>query len=303
MEHPKNYIDLVSKFSTQGSCLEYLASVRWPEGFACSRCCEKQFWRSKRGLLVCSQCEYQTSILTGTLFQDTKLSLPVWFQLIWWFMGQKSGASALSLQKNFGIGSYRTAWRLLQKLRLCMDQIGRPFLNGKVEVDEVFLGPINKKEVLIIAAEIRGRATGRIRIRHLDSKARAGIHKFIFETIEPGSTIVSDRANSYVTIVEQGYAHDRKKKPYSWETVDGNDDRLLPRIGRVSTLLKRWKLGTYHGRTAKKNLHQYLDEFVFRYNRRTSGSRGLVFHRLLTAATLSAPRPSQVTGVKCICRR
>ena len=96
-------------------------------------------------------------------------------------MGQKSGASALSLQKNFGIGSYRTAWRILQKLRTCMDQVSRSPLTGKVEVDEVFWGPQNKKETLVVAAEIRGRATGRIRIRHVDSKAKAGIHKFILE--------------------------------------------------------------------------------------------------------------------------
>jgi hypothetical protein len=293
MEHPKDFGALVSRFSTQEACLEYLASIRWPDGFVCSRCNGKQFWRSKRSLWICSQCEFQVSILAGSLFQDTKLSLPVWFQLIWWFMGQKSGASALSLQKNFGIGSYRTAWRLLQKLRLCMDQANRSPLSGKIEVDEVFFGPENKKETLVIAAEIRGRATGRIRIRHLESKAKAGIHSFILDAIDPGSTIVSDRANAYVKIVEEGYALERKKKPYYWEEVDGNDDRLLPRVGRVSTLLLRWNLGTYHGRIEKKNLPRYLDEFVFRYNRRTSGSRGLVFHRLLTAAALSAPRPAK----------
>ena len=208
-------------------------------------------------------------------------------------MGQKSGASALSLQKNFGIGSYRTAWSLLQKLRSCMDQVNRSPLTGRVEVDEVFLGPANEKEALVIAAEIRGSATGRIRMRHIGTKAKAGIHGFILQVIAPGSTIVSDRANSYVKIVEEGYELERKKKPFYWEEVDREDDRLLPRVGRVMSLLRRRRMGTYHGRMEKKNLQQYLDEFVFRYNRRTSRSRGLVFHRLVEAAISSPPTPSK----------
>lgn len=199
-------------------------------------------------------------------------------------MGQKSGASALSLQRNFGVGSYQTAFSLLGKLRSCMVQTNRQRLSGAIEVDEAYLGGVNNKETIGIAAEIRGTATGRIRLRHLKAKSGPEIHGFITDLIDPGSTIVSDRNSTYRSIVEKGYQHDPQRKPYAWEVTDGDDERLLPRVHRVAALLKRWYFGTYHGRVDKERLQTYLDEFVFRFNRRTSGSRGLVFHRLIQAA-------------------
>lgn len=284
MEYPKNYRELVSQLSTQESCLDYLASIRWKDGFACPVCKCKKYWRSKRLLWICAECEFQCSVLAGTLFQDTKLPINVWFQLIWWFMGQKSGANALSLQRNFGIGSYRTAWRLLVKLRSCAVSPTRSQLTGEVEVDEIFVGGANNKEIIGIAAEKRGRATGRIRLKHIRSREASEIQGFIIEAIAHGTKIISDRHKSYITIVEKGYSHAPQKKPYIWEEVDGNDDRLLPRLHRVAALLKRWYLGTYHGGMDMTELQPYLDEFVFRFNRRTSGSRGLIFHRMVEAA-------------------
>lgn len=284
MEYPGNYRELLSDFSVPSDCINYLALIRWKDGFVCPRCGQKEFWRSQRGLWICQGCEHNASVLAGTLFQDTKLPLSLWFQMIWWFMGQKSGASALSLQRNFGVGSYQTAFALLGKLRSCMVQTNRQRLSGAIEVDEAFLGGVNNKETIGIAAEIRGAATGRIRLRHLKAKSGPEIHGFITDLIEPGSTIVSDRNLTYQSIVEKGYQHDPQKKPYAWEVTDGDDERLLPRVHRVAALLKRWYFGTYHGRVDKKRLQTYLDEFVFRFNRRTSGSRGLVFHRLIEAA-------------------
>ena len=165
-----------------------------------------------------------------------------------------------------------------------MEQTNRQPLSGAVEVDEAYLGGVNNKEIIGIAAEIRGTATGRIRIKHLQSKSGEEIHGFITKFIETGSTIVSDRNSTYRSIMEKGYLHDPQKKPYTWELTDGDDERLLPRVHRVAALLKRWYFGTYHGRVDKNRLQAYLDEFVFRFNRRTSGSRGLVFHRLVEAA-------------------
>ena len=292
MEHPKNYRELVSKFHAQASCVEYLAAIRWADGFMCPRCAGTEAWRSARLLWVCRQCTAQVSVLVGTLFQDTKLPLSLWFQLIWWFVGQKSGASALSIQTNFGVGSYRTAWKLLHKLRSCMVLAGRTPLSGNVEVDEGFLGGANNKKIVMVAAEIRGKATGRVRMCHIHSRTSQEIQKFILDTIEPESTILSDQYKGYVTIVEKGYAHVAQKKPYSWEHASGNDDRLLPRVHRTIALLKRWYYGTYHGRIDPANLQSYLDEFVFRFNRRTSRSRGLIFHRLLEAAVKAPHKPS-----------
>ena len=211
--------------------------------------------------------------------------------MIWWFMGPRNGASALALQQNFGIGSYRTAGKLLAKLRSCVVLPQRSLLSGTVEVDEAFLGGVNNKEIIGIAAEKRGSATGRIRLLHIKSREASEIQGFIEAVVAPAATIVSDRHRSYPGIVKKGYQHDPQKKPYFWEEVDGDDERLLPRVHRVASLLKRWYYGTYHGRVHKRNLQRYLDEFVFRFNRRTSGSRGLVFHRMVEAAAASKPKP------------
>jgi len=284
VEYPKNYRELLSQLSTPSNCVDYLASIRWESGFVCPRCGHSHAWRTQRGLWICSDCEYHASVLAGTLFQDTKLPLNLWFQMIWWFMGQKSGASALSLQRNFGVGSYRTAWTLLGKLRSCMVQTARQRLCGEVEVDESFLGGTNNKETIGVAAEIRGQGIGRIRLQHLGAKSHEELHGFITSLIDPGSKIVTDRNSTYRTIVEKGYQHEAKKKPYSWEDIGRNDDRRLPRVHRVTSLLKRWYYGTYHGRIDPAGLQPYLDEFVFRFNRRTSRSRGLIFHRMVEAA-------------------
>ena len=289
MVFPKNYQDLTKLFATQEACVNYVASIRWKDGFICSACGCKDFWRLKRLSWTCKKCESESRVLAGTIFQDTKLNLNLWFQMIWWFMGQKNGANALSLQQNFGIGSYRTSWKILKKLRLCAVLPARSQLSGDVEVDQAFLGGVNGKEIILIAAEKRGAATGRIRLKHAKTEKAEEIQGFIIDVVELGSNIISDRHKSYHTIVEKGYSLEAMKKPYSWEDVDGDDDRLLPRVGRVAAHLKRWYLGTYHGGMKIKKVQSYLDEFVFRYNRRTSRSRGLVFHRMVEAAVNSKP--------------
>jgi hypothetical protein len=289
MEYPKDYRDLIKRFGTQDACIDYIASIRWKDGFTCSSCAGHNFWRLKRLSWICSNCETESRVLAGTLFQDTKLPLTLWFQMIWWFMGQKNGASALSLQQNFGIGSYRTSWSTLKKLRLCTVLPTRSQLTGDVEVDQAFLGGVNGKEIILIAAEKRGAGSSRIRLKHAKSETAKEVQGFILDAVELGSNIISDRHKSYPTIVEKGYTREAMKKPYSWENVDGDDDRLLPRVGRVAAHMKRWYLGTYHGGMKITEVQPYLDEFVFRYNRRTSKSRGLVFHRMVEAAVKSKP--------------
>lgn len=289
MQYPKDYRDLIKRFGTQDACIDYIASIRWKDGFVCSACSGREFWRLKRLSWTCSNCETESRVLAGTLFQDTKLQLTLWFQMIWWFMGQKNGANALSLQQNFGIGSYRTSWSTLKKLRLCTVLPARSQLSGDVEVDQAFLGGVNGKEIILIAVEKRGAGSGRIRLKHAKSETAKEIQGFILDVVELGSNIISDRHKSYPTIVEKGYTREAMKKPYSWENVDGDDDRLLPRVGRVAAHMKRWYLGTYHGGMKITEVQLYLDEFVFRYNRRTSKSRGLVFHRMVEAAVNSKP--------------
>jgi len=289
VEYPRNYQDLVKQYSDEGACYEYVASIRWQDGFVCRDCGHDSYWKSKRHQWICQSCRCQNRVLAGTLLQDSKLPLNLWFQMIWWFVGPKNGASALSLMQNFGIGSYRTSWKLLKKLRSCTVLPLRDPLSGDVEVDEGFLGGKNNKEIIGIAAERRGRATGRIRLKHIENRSSKEIQGFIIDMISKGSTIISDRHKSYSTIVEKGYGHSPQKKPYCWEEVDGDDERLLPRVHRTVSLLKRWYYGTYQGRIDKRSLQLYLDEFVFRFNRRTAGSRGLLFRRMLEAAIFAPP--------------
>jgi len=291
VEHPTNYQELVKQLATQEACLDYMAAIRWSDGFVCPECECPQFWKAQRLQWICAKCRRHTRVLAGTLFQDTKLPLTLWFQLIWWFVGPQNGASALSLMQNFGIGSYRTSWKLLGKLRSCTVLPMRQALSGVVEVDEAFLGGVKNKAVIVVAAEKRGKATGRIRVQHRKSREGAEIQHFITETIVPGSTIVSDRYKGYSAIVQKGYIHRPQKKPYSWEEVDGDDERLLPRVHRAVSLLKRWYYGTYQGRVDKQTLQSYLDEFVFRFHRRTSGNRGLLFRRMVEAAVHMTPKP------------
>lgn len=291
MGYPKNYQELVKQLTTQEACVDYIASIRWKDGFICPECGGKQFWKSALLQRICIGCKTKIRVLAGTLFQDTKLPLTLWFQMIWWFVGPKNGASALALMQNFGIGSYRTSWTLLGKLRSCTVLPMRNALSGIVEVDEVFLGGAKNKEIIAVAAEKNGKGAGRIRLQHIKSRESCELQGFITTTIVPGSTIVSDRHKSYPSIVKKGYLHEPQKKPYCWEEVSGDDERLMPRVHRVASLLKRWYYGTYQGRVDKQGLQQYLDEFVFRFNRRTSGSRGLLFHRMLEAAVNSMPKP------------
>ena len=243
----------------------------------------------------CATCGHQSSITAGTIFHRTRKPLRLWFQVMWWVTGQKNGASALGLQRILGLRSYQTAWTWLHKLRRAMVRPGRDRLNGEVEVDESFVGGVEagagrrhvgKKALVAIAAEIRGSATGRIRIARVRDSSAESLVGFIRQTIETGSTIVTDGLPSYLGLVKAGYRHEQH--------VQG-DDRLasvlFPRVHRVSSLLKRWLLGTHQGRVERAHLPYYLDEFVFRFNRRTSGSRGLLFFRLAQQAVAIAPVP------------
>lgn len=233
----------------------------------------------------------------GTLFHRTRKPLRTWFQVIWWVMGQKNGASALGLQRILGLRSYQTAWTWLHKLRRAMVRPGRERLAGEVEVDETFVGGVEagggrrhvgKKAIVAIAAEIRGRGMGRIRMKRVrDSSEESLVTGFIREAIEPGATVVTDGLPTYRTVEKAGYIHRMK--------IQGEDKKnapiLFPRVHRVASLLKRWLLGTHQGRVERKHLPYYLDEFVFRFNRRTSRSRGLLFFRLMQQAVALAPIP------------
>jgi len=204
--------------------------------------------------------------------------------------------SAVTLQETLGLGSYRTAWTWLHKLRRAMVRPDRDRLSGCVEVDETYLGVLEEglcgrqicnKALIVVAAEEDGRATGRIRMRRIDSASGKDLHGFVVEAIEKGSVVHTDGWRGYRGLNKKGYVHEvtplRGKKNAATE--------LLPRVHRVISLLKRWLMGTHHGAVSHEHLDSYLDEFTFRFNRRTSRHRGKLFFRLVQQAASGEPRP------------
>lgn len=305
-DYPRTVLELEDRFSTEEACRDYLIRLRWPDGFVCPRCQHQGGWPATRGRVICNACRYQASVTAGTIFQDTRKPLRMWFRAVWHVTSQKNGASAVSVQRALGLGSYLTAWTWLHKLRRAMVRPGRDRLKGRVEVDETFVGgeeenvdgrQTERKSLVMVAAEEDGRGIGRIRVGSVDAATKANLHQFIQHSIEPGGVVHTDGLNAYRGLEAIGYQHD--------VTVLQNENdpaaavRLLPRVHRVAGLLKRWILGTHQGRISPEHLDYYLDEFTFRFNRRKSRSRGKLFYRLLQQAVQAAPAPynSIVGGV------
>lgn len=292
-DYPRTLQELEIRFSSEQPCREYLFSLRWPEGFICPRCDSKTAWPMSRGLWKCGDCKCQVSVTAGTIFQGSHLSLTTWFRAMWYITSQKNGMSAQGLQRVLGLGSYETAWVLLHKLRRAMVRPGRDQLNGRVEVDETYLGGeeegvvgrlTEKKDIVIVAAEENGKGIGRIRLRCIPDITKESLHGFIKHTIEPGSTVTTDGLNAYRGM--EGYTHNRHVQRHQPE-----GEHLLPRVHRVVSLLKRWLLGTHQGGIGHEHLNDYLDEFSFRFNRRKSASRGKLFYRLAQHAVQIVPAP------------
>lgn len=240
-------------------------------------------------MMRCRSCHRDIRVTAGTIFQDSRLPLRLWFRAMWLLTNQKTGMSALGLQRALGLGSYRTAWICLHKLRRAMVRPGREALSGEVEVDETMVGGrekgsggrhLGKKSLVIIAAEVRGSGTGRIRIQQIPDASKEHLMAFIQEVIVPGSVVVTDGLPVYTNVTKLGYAH----LPKVPKTGREEASKLMPRIHHAASLLKRWLLGIHHGSFSKRQLAYYLDEFVFRFNRRRSPDRGQLFYRLVQQA-------------------
>src|SRR6266404_5053818 len=292
-DFPCTLWEMEQRFSSEAACRQYLFALRWPEGFSCPACGGSKTWAMRGNLWLCADCRHQASVTAGTIFQDSHLPLATWFRAMWYVTSQKNGVSALGLQRVLGLGSYKTAWALLHKLRRAMVRPGRDRVNGVVEVDEAYWGGeesgaigrgAEEKALIIVAAQANGKGIGRIRLRCIPDLTRASLHGFIAQTIEPGSTVRTDGLPAYREL--SGYAHEhqvQRRQP--------KGEHLLPRVHRVVSLLKRWLLGTHQGAVGHDHLDAYLDEFTFRFNRRTSASRGKVFYRLVQQAVQVDPAP------------
>ena len=205
-----------NRFNTEQSCRDYLFLLRWPNGFICPKCGDTKAWEVRTVLFECSKCHYQTSVIAGTIFQDTRKPLTMWFRAIWWVTSQKNGTSALGLQRILGLKSYQTAWTWLHKLRTAMLRPGRDKLSGYVEVDETYLVSGNnrkqgrgaeEKSLIAVAVEIKDKLMGRIRLSQINDASSNSLHSFTIESIEKGSTVHTDGWSGYSGIESLGYTH------------------------------------------------------------------------------------------------
>jgi transposase-like protein len=293
MEYPRDQMEFDKIFATEESCLKYLIEAKWPAGYKCIKCNDPEYWLLSRKRVKCKSCNEIVTITANTFFDQSNKPISMWFRAIWWMIAQKSRVSATGLQKILGIGSYKTAWIWLHKLRGLMVLPHRDKLSGKVEIDETFVGGTSEgkrgrgaenKSLVVIAVEVLPKGTGRVRMKLIPNAEGKNLLKFIKENVELGSTIVTDGWASYAQVSKKGFEHVKQR-----QTMAMNDDEMLPNVHRVAALLKRWLLGTHQNYASPERLQKYLNEFTFRYNRRKSNSRGLLFHRLIEQAMTHEP--------------
>ena len=299
-DYPVNLMEFEQRFHSEQACREYLAQIRWPEGFRCPHCKHSQAWITARQLYHCTACGHETSLTAGTVFQDTRKPLMMWFRAMWFVTSQKNGASAMGLKDALVLRSYQTAWTWLHKLRRAMRRVmirpGRERLRGNIELDETYIGgpeeglrgrKIEDKSLVLVAVEREGKRWARTRMRVVQDFCTETILEFVRDTIEPVSVIRTDGLNSYLALPSAGYVHDRVVQ----RTAKESACELLPGVHRVASLLKRWLLGTHQGAVSPQHLEYYLDEFTFRFNRRKSHNRGKLFYRLMQQAVTTDTTP------------
>lgn len=298
-DYPRSVGEFQSWFSSDADCLDYLEWLRWPNGFVCPRCGHVGGWRLGDGRIECAGCAARTSVTAGTIFDKTRTPLTVWFTACWLFATAKDGMSALNLQRTMEIGSYQTAWAMLHRLRQVLVRPGRELLSGVVEVDETFVGgeehglaggrAKGKKVLVGVAIEVQSpKGFGRCRLAILPDASAKALHAFVCDHVEPGATVITDAWQGYRGLERLGYQHERRNQ--SAAKARGEDPGLLlPGVHRVASLAKRWLLSTHQGAVDREHLAGYLNEFTFRFNRRSSRSRGLVFYRVLQLAVGHQP--------------
>jgi transposase-like protein len=295
--YPGTLQELSLWFHDEASCRSYLERLRWPDGFVCPSCEGREAWRTATGLFLCRSCRKRTSVTSGTIFHRSHLPLTTWFSAVWLATADKNGVSALALQRELGLGSYETAWSMLHRLRRAMVIPGREKLTGLVELDETYVGArengvdgrlVYGKAIVLIAVELtEPRGLGRIRLRIVPEATKNQVFDFVSVAVAPGSTIRTDGWNLYNDLPTLGFAHDKIAVKHTGEQAHS----VLPGVHRVASLLKRWIGGTLHSGMSHDHLEYYLDEFTFRFNRRTATRRGLLFYRLLEQAVRADPSP------------
>ena len=294
-DYPGSLPELRRWFGSDEDCADYLDWLRWPEGFCCPWCAGVGDWFSTSGVHRCSDCGRRVSVTSGTILHSTKTPLTVWFEAAWLMMTSKQGMSAQGLARVAGLGSYQTAWTMLHKFRTVMVPGGRRLLSGRIEVDEMFVGGLKHGvggrgaagKVLVVGAIEHGPGGfGRARLQVIPDASAATLGAFLRAHVTPGSTVLTDAWKSYPAAARSaGVAHE----VLNVSAIGQPAHTLLPGVHRLFSLTKRVLEGTYQGSVQPEHLQAYLNEFVFRFNRRAARRRGLLFLRLLEYAVAGPP--------------
>ncbi|MEI6349465.1 MAG: IS1595 family transposase [Candidatus Berkelbacteria bacterium] len=285
-DYPDTYREFVEMFPDNIACAAFMEKLRWPNGFICPRCnVASKPWYQTRNRLVCPHCRFQTSVCAGTIFEKTRTPLITWFEAAWHVTTAKNGLSAKTLERTLGT-TYRVAWAMLQRFRIAMVRSERELLSGVIEVDETFVGGVGlgskrgrgtDKCIIAVAVEVKSpKGFGRVRLRYIPDASGDNLISFVSDSVLPGSTIHTDGWNGYNRLSEAGYHHIKTIQSESESTHVS-----MKGVHRIAALLKRWILGTHQGSITSEHLQSYLEEYTFRFNRRASSSRGLVFYRLI----------------------
>lgn len=295
--YPRRLLEVEACFSTDKSCRTYLVHLCWSNGFRCPEYGHDTAWPARTAHFKRAQCQHHARVTVGTIFQGTRQPFRLWFREIRYVRSHKNGARALGIQRILGIWSYVTAWAWLRKLRRAMVRPGRDLFRGTVQVDEAYVAgldervsghPTKKKALVAAAAEEHGGGIGRIRLQqHNPDGSALSLHSFVLASIKSVSVVHTDGRDTYKGIETFGY----KRKVTVVSTKRKQAYKLLPRFHRVSSILKCWSLATNQVAMSREHLEYYLDEFMFRFNRRISQNRGKLYYRLLQQALQTAPAP------------
>jgi transposase-like protein len=297
---PGDLPSFLERFGTDDQCRAYLFAARWPAGFRCAGCGHGRAWAHKARLIYeCAACGKQHSLLAGTIFEQTKTGLAKWFLAIYLVTSSKGGISAMELRRQMGFGSYQTAWTWLHKIRKAMVRPDREPLAAHIEVDETYVGgprpgrpgrgAAGKTKVAGAVesgrGKARGRRLGRLRLAVVPDVSARSLEGFLATAVARPATVATDAWSGYGGLAAAGYDH----APLNLSATWGDASLRLPAIHLVFGLAKRWLLGTHHGAVSKKHLAAYLDEFVFRFNRRTAKRLSHRFARVIEYAVQIRP--------------
>lgn len=297
---PRDLPTFIARFGSDEQCRDYLFRQRWPDGFRCRACGQGEAYAlGRRNIYECAACGQQHSLLTGTIFEQTKTGLARWFLAIYLVTSSKGGIAATELQRQMGFGSYQTAWSWLHKIRRAMIRPHREPLAERVEADETYVGGARPgrpgrgaagKALVAGAVEsgrgrARGRRLGRLRLAVVPDVSARSLAGFLAVNVARPAAVATDGWSGYGGLAAAGYAHEAINLSTSW----GDAALRLPAVHLVFGLAKRWLLGTHHGAVGTKHLPAYLDEFVFRFNRRTANTISHRFARVIEHAVHTRP--------------